>query len=456
MMLLQLVKGKFEGVLSPTINARLAELRLNATYVDADSIGRVYKDGSVTPGSCLDKVQRGDADFSLAHSTAPVLARNLLQGPTTGYERMSIISAFNASDGQVDHRNVLSSMNNFDPSLWMLTLTFAWILALALTLTFSIHISLMVRSRCPGRRWLIWRMCWMSAKDFVWAVCCHNYSGFQPQFIDHSVRLVALSTVLFSYLIYLYLGNLFQTDLTILMPPQIIKSYVDIITRGLMPWWFKPLSDEQHFIEAAKGTVEHDVWQHAMRLSSGDQGKAVVGLKNFSFTNSLLFFGQRSALITSQTTLPAAHRHACFLETAAAGPDSRIHVSSDEAGMEMLRVYAFSGNISLSLKAYLTQVMTALFESDSYRKDAQLSMIAGQAAGSRQTESLINECLTNSIPDIVVATGNPDLSYFAVLFATMAALFIVAGCVLLLECVISARSKKRRRVAPLKSIAVTR
>ena len=446
---------KHIGSMATLVKARLSELNVNYTMIPAETAGYLMSDGTASPGSCLELMQQNKSDWSLVHATSPVIGRNLMQGPVTGFERQSIVSAYQVGGGTMEHvGNVFQSLNNFDATLWLMVV--AWPLILMLIQAVALCVQRMALRK--HFHWSLVRGSWRQARQQVLAYCLRGYSGYQPVSVAVSVRIVSLTIVYYTFLIHLYMNNLFRTELSVVTPPDTIDYYEDMIKRKIKPLLYRTISDERVFMYAPADSIEGKIWALAKELSGGVMSQVLLDIDHaLSGPSFQEFLDQTAALITSQTTILAIQKHGCALlahpdHPATEGLD--LHVSQDPHGQELVRVYDFNQQLPPVLKNYLFKRITKLLEGGIFKKDAELAehmWKQGEVDKSHYTRCMQNEVITKD----AIVTG-PGLGYFGWLFAVCAALFTIAGVILLLEkwshprrrCVPKVRKNRVKRVAP--------
>ena len=95
-----------------------------------------------------------------------------------------------------------------------------------------------------------------------------NYSP-QRLFQLYKTRLLVIVMLFSIFYIHLFYRSMVKTNLVVIPKPTIIRSYYDLVSSEVRPYWTRDLQVYKMFKNAKKSSIHHRVWEKAGKSALG-------------------------------------------------------------------------------------------------------------------------------------------------------------------------------------------
>ena len=129
--------------------------------------------------------------------------------------------------------------------------------------------------------------------------------------INLFLRILAFLMSRFSFFIINYMTSSVNSDLSTVDDPKSIKSLENVLEYDVQPKFVKGLPDADKFMYAAKGSMEDQIWNHAIK-NGGDAHWLTPSFDSIVAVMSG-FIKQKFVLITNKTGAKSLAQFACSM-----------------------------------------------------------------------------------------------------------------------------------------------
>ena len=439
--------NKFEGVFSPLVNTYLDEAdHVNYSFVAEKSFGTVIDHENMIFDGCIGSMQRNESDLAFLSIASPIIGPNITQGTTTGFEQISILSAYNPETEQVD-ADIVTFFSVFDRSLIMLLLLTmsGFTIMLACVLRFFTREARIIKSY-KARNFSkhrhtkpSYRSGWQKAALFVLTRWLKQFSAYNITRRVSTIRVLMLLITIFCFVIQCYIFSLVKTDLAVVKPPVTVEDYNDILNREtLLPMWIVNLGDYGLFKYAEPGTKERQVWDKAVSMNDALMSSSMFSFERMlsgdisSITKTLK---QESVLLLGRTSIYINRRNICsYASNLPPEQRSLSRVTVDPHSKEKVFAFAFNANVNPCTKLAVNHRSQAIFEAGIREMNQKQTGVMMPCSDANQMRA----CMSDQVvmrPAVVHPPGN---WFYRRMWYLCGALFCLSCIILLVE------SRKRR------------
>ena len=200
------------------------------------------------PKGCYASIHNNDSDISFMPVEYPVLDFSKVDPVQVIYEGpLSIISSYNISstdEGIIIYADFLeSSLDSFDILIWSLVF-----------LSFFVFVGLLSLRRYldPSKR---------NSYSPMFETFRNMIGQDRTDFEDKSGRVISFLMKLGFFLLIAYYWNLMSTDLVVVVKPQVINNYRDIMNKNLSVGFLAVMDDLKEFEKSKEKTIQHEFWK---------------------------------------------------------------------------------------------------------------------------------------------------------------------------------------------------
>ena len=307
---------------------------VNYTLDASDSIGSLKNASTGEYDGCIGMIQRDEADYAAVGSRYEEAPINTIQWEYIGEDQLAIVSAYHKNESTKTFPDALDNVNNFDRKTWTLVL----LTVLLFYLMF---------------KWCMWLTNRFKAgpkvkQNALNEVLSHviNQETTDWDYLRLNLLSVGL-TISISYIILFY-TNLMSTDLVIVNPPPVVKTYSDIIQQDLGPEFIPMLKDIEMFQNAKSGSIERQIYEAVHRKMPRLITRKTTSHQQI-FENGFRIADRKAVLITSLLLTEAIAGASCIIK-ADELKDTYGHVymytSIDPASKPFYRTSLFARNFT--------------------------------------------------------------------------------------------------------------
>ena len=290
--------------------------------VVVDSGGGYVDKNQTSPTGCYGSIHRNESDLSFMPIEYPILDFTKVDPVQVLYEGpLNIFSIYEVDQkGSIVYVDLLkSSVKSFKMSVW-----------------FAIMVSFFVFSALLLARQLMHSSKNNHGYSPMFETLSHLLRQGYTDFADKSGRTISIVMTFAFFFILAFFLNLISTDLVVVVKPQVINNYRDVMNRNDMKVAFSVVTyDAKEFVTAVQGSIQQEFWTmfgetHVTMDLNGNMGKF--------FQTFTRYLNQQAVIILNSFYTPfikAGCKMMIVMQKENAKYDRRYTwVSSDPEGMQ--------------------------------------------------------------------------------------------------------------------------
>lgn len=274
----------------------------------------------------------------------PLKSSDFKYSPVIGEESIHFTSAYNMTN-MTETRDLMHMFAAYDWVMWFCVLTTMFIVINLLML--GRHL-LQKKKGIAEPTWIV--TMFMLDQDYL-----HEVNAF--------LYVLSISLTFFSYFNTQYMLNNMSTDMIVILDPEVIQSYDDIISReNYTATWLKHYSDHEEFKNAPVGSIEHDVWQKALYVRKRTGRNFMLDFARDPF-ESAEFIVKHRGVYTMK--FKSTYTTTIFLSGLSEDydmKDLRFLIRKDPRAKSHLLAYPMSPKITKEKRGHINRRMQRMFE----------------------------------------------------------------------------------------------
>ena len=267
-----------------------------------------------------------------------------------------------------------------------------------------------------------------------------------------ATRPLLLTTTLLAFFTSLFLTSMIKTCAVVPRPPQVYRSYRDLLDADATPIWVREAGDAVAFRDAVPGSEEREIWDHAasrgLQQSFLSPDDAHLPMKALDAMISIGY--RRSVGLTSRLVTRLAVSNMCaYMRSNGLFPDTFPFVTADSRVRQFLRVAVGAAHVADGVRRYIVRRIMPLIETQSFEHLVLQQFKAFLTKGVRETSktgsiaAAIEECEGNVVRSSESRSpAGVQVAYLHSLFLMLLVSAGIASSILLAEVASGARLRR--------------